>query len=102
MSTSSIMNPMLCKVYKGLTSSLEILWVKHMVKDSSWGISRSLEGSRNGFLILRGNHNSTGLHLVQEAVAKVFSASWSLRWNPWCILSCLSPVDERDERGKVA
>ena len=39
MSTSSIMNPVLCKVYTGLTCSLAILWVKHMVKDSSWGIS---------------------------------------------------------------
>ena len=39
MSTSSIMNPVVCKVYRGLTGSLAILWVKHMVKDSSWGIS---------------------------------------------------------------
>ena len=31
--------------------------------------------SRGGFLILRGKHNSTGLHLVVEAVAKVFSAN---------------------------
>ena len=38
MSTSSIMNPVLCKVYRGLTSSLAILWVKHMVKDSIWGV----------------------------------------------------------------
>ena len=38
-STSSIMNPVLCKVYRGLTGSLAILWVKHMVKDLSWGIS---------------------------------------------------------------
>ena len=37
-STSSIMNLVLCKVYRGLTGSLAILWVKHMVKDTSWGI----------------------------------------------------------------
>ena len=39
MSASSIMNPVMCKVYVGLTGPLAILWVKHMVKDSSWGIS---------------------------------------------------------------
>jgi hypothetical protein len=49
---------------------------------------------------LRDKHNSPGLHLAEEAVAKVFSASWLLRWNPWCILSCWSLVDERDEREK--
>ena len=49
---------------------------------------------------MRGNHKSKGLHLVEEVVAKVFSACWSLRWNPWCILSCLSLVEERDEREK--
>ena len=49
---------------------------------------------------MRGNHNSKGLHLVEEVVAKVFSACWSPRWNPWCILSCLSSVEERDEREK--
>ena len=62
--------------YRGLTGPLAILWVKHMVKDSSWGISWSLEGSRDGFPVWRINHNSTGLHLVEEVVAKVHSASW--------------------------
>ena len=76
MSTSSIMNPVLCKVYRGLTGSLAILWVKHMVKDSSWGISWSLEGSKNGFLVWGVKHDSTGFYLVEEAVEKFFSASW--------------------------
>ena len=31
---------------------------------------------------------------------QVFYACWSPRWNPWCILSCLSSVEERDEREK--
>ena len=70
-----------------------------MVKDSSWVILRSLEGSRDGLLILNSRHNSTGLHLVEEAATKVSSASWSPRWNPRCILSCWSLVDERGERG---
>ena len=51
---------------------------------------------------MRVKHNSTGFHLVEEAVEKFFSASWLSKWNPWCILSCWSSVDERDERGKVA
>ena len=84
--------------YGGLTGPLAILWVKHMVKDSSWGILWSLEGSRNGFLVWRVKHNSTGLHLVVEVVAEVFIASQLQRQNPWCILSCWSSVDERDER----
>ena len=68
--------PIVVHGYGGLTGSLAILRVKHTVKDSSWGISWSLEGSRDGFLILGGKHISTGLHLVEEAVAKVFNASW--------------------------
>ena len=56
--------------------------------------------SRDRVLVLRCKH--TGLYLVEEVVAKVFSACWSPRWNPWCILSCLSSVEERDEREKVA
>ena len=39
MSTSSLMNPVLCKVYRGLTGSFAILRVNLMVKDSFWGIS---------------------------------------------------------------
>ena len=62
--------------YGGLTGSLAILLIKHMVKDSSWGIPWSLEGCRDGFPVWRTKHNSTGLHLVEEAVAKVFNASW--------------------------
>ena len=75
-SASSTMNPLLCKVYRGLTGSLAIMWVKHMVKDLSWGILCSLEGSRNGFLVWGVKYNSTGFHLVEETVAKVFIASW--------------------------
>ena len=67
---------MVVQGYGGLTDAFAILWVKHMVKDLSWGISWSLQGSRNGSLISRGNHNSKGLHLVEEVVAKVFSAGW--------------------------
>ena len=62
--------------YGGLIDAFAILWVKHMVKNLSWDISWSLQGSRNGSLISRGNHNSKGLHLVEEVVAKVFSAGW--------------------------
>ena len=40
-----------------------------------------------------------GVYLVEEVVAKVFSACWSPRWNPCCILSCLSSV-EKEMRGK--
>ena len=64
------------KGYRGITGSLAFLWVKHMVKDSSWGILRSLEGSRDGLLILKSKHISTGLDLVEEAIKKLFSASW--------------------------
>ena len=60
--------------YGGLTGALAIMWVKHMVKDSSWGTLQSLGGSRDGLLILRGKHNSTGLLLVEEAAAKISSA----------------------------
>ena len=67
---------MVVQGYGGLTYAFAILWVKHMVKDSSWGISWSLEGSRDGFPVWRINHNSTGLHLVEEAIAKVFSGNW--------------------------
>ena len=93
MSTSSLMNPV--QGYGGLAGSLAVLWVKHMVKDSSWGILQSLEGSRDGLLILRSKHISTGLHLVMEIVAEVLIASWLPRQNPWCSLSCRSSVEER-------
>ena len=49
-----------------------------------------------------GKHNAMGLHLVEEVAAKVFSASWSPRWNHWGILSGWASVDEGDEREKVA
>ena len=38
MPTSSIMNPVISKVTEALIGSLAILWVKHMVEDSRWGI----------------------------------------------------------------
>ena len=51
MPISSIMNLVTSKDFCSLTCFLAILWVKHVVKDSRWGISCSLEGSKNGFLV---------------------------------------------------
>ena len=71
-----------------------------MVKDSSWGTLQSLGGSRDWLLILRIKHISTGLHLVEEAVAKVFSTSWLSKKNPWCSLCWRSGAEEREKGGE--